>query len=60
MRVRAKIRSRHPAAPATITPVSDAYVEVVFDSPQDAVTPGQACVFYQEDIVVGGGWIMRD
>jgi len=60
MRVRTKIRSRHPAAPATITPVSDAYVEVVFDSPQDAVTPGQACVFYQEDIVVGGGWIIRD
>ncbi len=60
MRVQAKIRSRHPAAPATITPVDGEYVEVLFDSPQDAITPGQACVFYQEDIVVGGGWIIRE
>jgi tRNA-specific 2-thiouridylase len=60
MRVRAKIRSRHPAAPATIAPIDDEYVEVLFDSPQDAVTPGQACVFYQEEVVVGGGWIIRD
>jgi len=30
---------------------------VVFDAPQIAVTPGQAVVFYDEDIVVGGGWI---
>jgi len=60
MRVRVKIRSRHPAAPATIMPAGDAYVDVTFDAPQDAVTPGQACVFYRDDTVVGGGWIIRD
>ena len=31
--------------------------EIVFDAPQIAVTPGQAVVFYQDDVVVGGGWI---
>ena len=60
MRVRAKIRSRHPEAPATITPMDDGSVEVLFDDPQPAVCPGQACVFYQEEVVVGGGWIERD
>jgi tRNA-specific 2-thiouridylase len=60
LRVYAKIRSRHVAALATISPVSDGRVEVVFDSPQPAITPGQACVFYQGEAVVGGGWIGRD
>jgi tRNA-specific 2-thiouridylase len=60
MRVHAKIRSRHREAPATIAPAEDGGVEVTFDSPQPAVTPGQACVFYQGERVVGGGWISRD
>ncbi len=60
LRVLAKIRSRHPEAPATITPMDDGSVEVLFDAPQPAVSPGQACVFYQGDVVVGGGWIDRD
>jgi tRNA-specific 2-thiouridylase len=60
MRVCAKIRSRHATAPASITPSNDGGVEVVFDSPQPAITPGQACVFYQSETVVGGGWISRD
>jgi tRNA-uridine 2-sulfurtransferase len=60
MQVRAKIRSRHVAAPATITPVEDQSVEVLFDAPQPAISPGQACVFYQENVVVGGGWIVRE
>ncbi len=60
LRVEAKIRSRHPEAPATISPgPDDDSVIVTFDKPQFAVTPGQACVFYQGDIVVGGGWIAR-
>ncbi len=59
LRVRAKIRSRHPAAISTITPMEDGSVEVLFDSPQPAISPGQACVFYQGEIVVGGGWITR-
>jgi tRNA-specific 2-thiouridylase len=60
LQVRAKIRSRHAAAPAVISPARDGDVEVRFESPQPAVTPGQACVFYQDDRVVGGGWIKRD
>lgn len=57
--VRARIRSRHEAAPAVISPLEDGGVEVVFDSPQPAVTPGQACVFYRDGAVVGGGWIRK-
>lgn len=58
--VQAKIRSRHKESPATIAPAENGVVEVVFDSPQPAISPGQACVFYQSEIVVGGGWIGRD
>lgn len=59
IRVTAKIRSRHPDAPATVRQLEDRSVLVEFDHPQLAVSPGQACVFYQEDCVVGGGWITR-
>ena len=46
------------AAPATLHPHGDATrVEVHFDEPQRAVTPGQAAVFYDGDLVLGGGWI---
>jgi tRNA-specific 2-thiouridylase len=55
--VLAKIRHRHEPAPATLSLVGDDCVEVVFDTPQRAVTPGQSAVFYQDDEVVGGGWI---
>jgi tRNA-specific 2-thiouridylase len=58
MRVRAKIRHRHEPAPATIRMTDDSEVEATFDDPQRAVTPGQAAVFYNEDEVVGGGWIV--
>jgi tRNA-specific 2-thiouridylase len=59
LRVHAKIRSRHQAAPAKITPTDDDEVEVLFDYPQPAISPGQACVFYQQEKVVGGGWINK-
>lgn len=59
LRARAKIRSRHTAAPATIKPLDDESVEVLFDVPQAGISPGQACVFYQEETVLGGGWISR-
>jgi tRNA-specific 2-thiouridylase len=57
MRVEAKIRHRHPAAAATVEPVSADEVLVTFDEAQRSVTPGQAVVLYSGDEVVGGGWI---
>jgi tRNA-specific 2-thiouridylase len=59
LRVFAKIRSRHAPASAEITPREDGSVEVRFDCPQPAISPGQACVFYQDETVLGGGWISR-
>jgi tRNA-specific 2-thiouridylase len=57
MRVAVKIRHRHQPAPATIEAAGPDEVLVTFDEPQRALTPGQAAVFYDGDIVVGGGWI---
>ncbi|PWU07800.1 MAG: tRNA 2-thiouridine(34) synthase MnmA [Terriglobia bacterium] len=58
VRAQVKIRNKHAAAPATVRGTSDPRrVEVVFDEPQRAVTPGQAAVFYDGDLVLGGGWI---
>jgi tRNA-specific 2-thiouridylase len=58
VRVAVKIRHRHEAAPATIEKSGTNEVLVTFDEPQRAITPGQAAVFYDGDVVVGGGWIM--
>jgi tRNA-specific 2-thiouridylase len=55
--VTAKIRYNHPGIEATVTPLPGQCAAVRLHKPQRAVTPGQACVFYQEDLVVGGGWI---
>jgi tRNA-specific 2-thiouridylase len=57
IRAHARIRYRHKEAPATLTPTADAGVAIVFDEPQSAITPGQAVVFYEGDVVLGGGWI---
>jgi tRNA-specific 2-thiouridylase len=57
--VTAKIRYNHPGAAATVTPFENGKVKVKLHTPQRAITPGQAAVFYQDDLVVGGGWIMR-
>jgi tRNA-specific 2-thiouridylase len=54
-----KIRYNHPGTAATVTSVSRDRVKVALHIPQRAVTPGQAAVFYQGDVVVGGGWINR-
>jgi tRNA-specific 2-thiouridylase len=57
-RAEVKIRNKHLAAGATLHPGSGTgCVEVHFDEPQRAVTPGQAAVFYSGDLVLGGGWI---
>jgi tRNA-uridine 2-sulfurtransferase len=57
LRVRTKIRHRHEPAWSTIERSGDDEVLVTFDEPQRAITPGQAAVFYDDDVVVGGGWI---
>ncbi len=57
MRVAVKIRHRHEPASATIERSDDDEILVTFDEPQRAITPGQAAVFYDGDVVVGGGWI---
>ncbi len=59
LEVLAKIRYNHPGTPATVTPGPDGGARVQLHTPQRAVTPGQACVFYDGDTVVGGGWIAR-
>jgi tRNA-specific 2-thiouridylase len=58
MRAHVKIRNKHVAAAATLYPTPDpARIEVHFDEPQRAVTPGQGAAFYDGDLVLGGGWI---
>jgi tRNA-uridine 2-sulfurtransferase len=57
IRAHARIRYRHHEAPGTITPLADDGASVVFDTPQTAITPGQAVVFYDGDVCLGGGWI---
>lgn len=59
VRAEVRVRYRHAPEPATITPLGDNRVRVVFDEPQRAITPGQTTVFYRGDEVVGGGWIVR-
>jgi tRNA-specific 2-thiouridylase len=71
LRVSAQIRHRHAAAPARVRLKADTtqtvgtgvrlqpdyQIELEFDTPQTAITPGQAVVFYEGDEVLGGGWI---
>jgi tRNA-uridine 2-sulfurtransferase len=54
-----KIRYNHPGTPAVISPRGNGGAKVKLGLPQRAITPGQAAVFYQEDLVLGGGWIAR-
>ncbi|MGR3310491.1 MAG: tRNA 2-thiouridine(34) synthase MnmA [Candidatus Brocadiales bacterium] len=59
MEVQGKIRYNHKPSKAMIHPVEGERVRVVFDERQLAITPGQAVVFYNDDTVIGGGWIER-
>jgi len=58
-KVIARIRSRHEGAPAKVKLYAGDRVGVEFDEAQRAITPGQAVVLYENDIVVGGGWIEK-
>ena len=57
LHVSAQIRHRHRPAAGRVRALAGARAELVFDTPQPAITPGQAVVFYDGDVVVGGGWI---
>ncbi len=57
MKVRAKIRYRDKLEPALVVPISKDRVKVIFDKPKWAITPGQSVVFYEDDILIGGGII---
>ena len=59
LKVKAKIRHNHKADDACITPMDNGTLKVVFDVPQLSITPGQAVVFYDDDIVLGGGIIQE-
>ena len=58
LRADVRIRYRHAEAPAMLTPVDDGRVQVRFDAAQRALTPGQAAVFYDGEVCLGGGWIV--
>jgi tRNA-specific 2-thiouridylase len=55
--VSAQIRHRHQAAAGRVRALDGDRAELLFETPQTAITPGQAVVFYDDDVVVGGGWI---
>ncbi len=57
IRCMARARYHHPEQPATVTVLPDGRVEVLFDQPQRALTPGQSVVLYEGDLVLGGGVI---
>jgi tRNA-specific 2-thiouridylase len=57
IRAGVQIRYRHRDAPALVRPIGRDRAHVSFDEPQVAITPGQAVVFYDGDVVLGGGWI---
>jgi len=59
VRAEVRIRYRHTAAPAIITPLTASRARVKFDDSQRAITSGQATVFYRGDEVLGGGWIVK-
>ncbi|NQV03075.1 MAG: tRNA 2-thiouridine(34) synthase MnmA [Bacteroidia bacterium] len=58
MEVTCKIRSAQKEREATIEPAGDGRIKVTFHHPNDAITPGQSAVFYEDDVVVGGGTIV--
>jgi len=60
LRVQVQLRYRHRPTSATLSLNSDQSLQVRFDHPEKAVTPGQAAVFYLDATVLGGGWIASE
>ncbi len=58
--VRVKLRNTHAPIAATVFGAGEGAAKVALAAPEAAVTPGQACVFYEGNRVLGGGWIARD
>ena len=59
LRAGAKIRSAAKEAPSSVSFLADGVVQVLFDTPQRAPAPGQSCVLYDGDLVLGGGYIQK-
>lgn len=59
VRAAVKVRYRHDPEMATIYALPENKAQIVFDEPQRAITPGQATIFYNDDEVLGGGWIIK-
>ena len=59
-KLKVKLRSTQPPLSAIISQCGEGMAKVVLKDSQGAVAPGQACVFYDGDRVMGGGWIMRE
>src|SRR5215471_11328131 len=57
IRAKVRIRYRSSESPSTIKPLAADKVQIDFDEAQPAITPGQAAVFYDDETVLGGGWI---
>ncbi len=60
LRCEVKVRSTRPPVPADVYLEEGDYARVVFSNAEYGVAAGQACVFYEENRVLGGGWILRD
>ena len=60
LEVTTKIRYNHPGTSATVTPLQNGRAKVKLHAPQRAITPGQAAVFYRDELVLGGGWIVTN
>jgi len=58
IRIKAKIRSQHSPASATLFPLKKDCLKLVFDRPQKSITPGQFAVFYKDDVCLGGGRVI--
>jgi tRNA-specific 2-thiouridylase len=60
LKLKVKLRSTQPPQSACVNLSGEGFAKVILDDSQGAIAPGQACVFYDGERVMGGGWIMRE